>query len=239
METDGRGVALVTGVAAGLGEALCIQLHHAGFKVAGLARSDRVKSALEQGIGASGGTYRHVLGDVADAEAVTAAVTDIEEELGPIEVLVHNAHQLLIKPFHETAPAEFEAVWRTACLGAIITAQAVVPKMVARERGTIIFTGATAAIRGSGRFSAFASAKFALRGLAQSLAREYGTSGLHVVHTIIDGLIWEPQTRERFDPDQEACIDPHAIARTYLQLIDQDRSAWSQELDLRPSGEAF
>jgi len=234
-----RGVALVTGVASGLGEALCGRLHEAGFKVAGLARSERIKQTLEQRLTSSGGHYHHHCLDVADTEAMNRAVAAIEADLGPIDVLIHNAHQLLIKPFHETKPEEFEAVWRTGCFGAMIAAHAVVPGMAARGRGTVIFTGATAAIRGSGRFSAFASAKFALRGLAQSLAREYGANGVHVVHSILDGLIWEQQTRDRFDPKQEACLDPEAIASAYLHMIDQDPSAWTHELDLRPSTEAF
>ena len=232
-------VALVTGVAEGFGESLCVQLARSGHKVVGLARSDRVEQQISEQVGESGSTYRHIVCDVTNARDVKAAVDDIEKDQGAIDVLVHNAHRLLVKPFDETDLSEFQAVWETACFGAAATAQAVIPHMLARERGTIIFTGATAAVRGGAKFSAFASAKFALRGLAQSLAREYGPRGIHVVHTILDGLIWEPQTRERFAPEQGSCLDAQALANAYLHVIRQPPSAWTHELDLRPFSENF
>ena len=103
----------------------------------------------------------------------------------------------------------------------------------------MIFTGATAAIKGGPRFASLASAKFAFRGLAQSLAREFGPQGVHVVHPVLDGLIWCPQTRERFKVERDRCIEPDAVARTYLQLVGQDRSAWTNEIDVRPFLENF
>lgn len=232
-------VALVTGVAEGFGETLCVRLAKAGYAVAGLARSNRVEQSLAERIGESGGIYRHITCDVTDAQTVKATVDDIEQNQGAVDVLVHNAHRLLIKPFDETDLAEFQAVWQTACFGAAASAQAVIPHMLSRGRGTIILTGATAAVRGGARFSAFASAKFALRGLAQALAREYGPRGIHVVHTILDGLIWEPQTRERFDPEEASCLDAEGMAQAYLHVIQQDRRAWTHELDLRPFSEKF
>jgi NAD(P)-dependent dehydrogenase (short-subunit alcohol dehydrogenase family) len=126
-----------------------------------------------------------------------------------------------------------------ACLGAMISAQSILPHMIARGKGAIILTGATAGIRGAAQFSAFASAKFALRGLAQSLARECGPKGVHVAHVVLDGLIDEAQTDQRFGPPQSARMDPDAVASIYLELASQHPSAWTHEMDLRPFSERF
>jgi NAD(P)-dependent dehydrogenase (short-subunit alcohol dehydrogenase family) len=111
--------------------------------------------------------------------------------------------------------------------------------MIAAGTGAIILTGATAGRRGNARFAAFASAKFALRGLAQSLAREYGPSGIHVAHVVLDGLIDGPQTQQRFGPARSPRMDPDAVAQAYVTLVDQDPSCWTHELDLRPFAERF
>ena len=116
--------------------------------------------------------------------------------------------QLVAKPFAELTPEDFEQSWRSTCFGAMVTAQAALPGMLSRGGGTMIFTGATASIKASARFAAFASAKFALRGLAQSLAREFGPQGVHVVHAIIDGIIWGPQSQQRFNVKRENCLEP-------------------------------
>ena len=121
----------------------------------------------------------------------------------------------------------------------MVTAQAALPSMLSRGGGTIIFTGATASIKASAHFAAFAAAKFALRGLAQSLTREFGPHGVHVVHAIIDGIIWGPQSQQRFNVKRENCLEPEAIAKIYLQLIEQPSCAWTNEFDLRPSVEKF
>jgi NAD(P)-dependent dehydrogenase (short-subunit alcohol dehydrogenase family) len=119
------------------------------------------------------------------------------------------------------------------------TAQIVLPHMIARGGGVIVLTGATAGIRGAAQFSAFASAKFALRGLAQSLAREFGPKGVHVAHVILDGLIDERQTDQRFGPTPSTRMNPDTVADAYLHLAWQHPSAWTQEMDLRPSSERF
>jgi NAD(P)-dependent dehydrogenase (short-subunit alcohol dehydrogenase family) len=124
-----------------------------------------------------------------------------------IAVLVHNAAALLIKPFDEITADDFERVWRVTCYGAFVASRIVVPHMAARKAGGIILTGATAALRGGPKFAAFASAKFALRGLAQSLSREFGPQGVHVAHVVLDGLIDEPQTEAGSGrPDRRAWI---------------------------------
>ncbi len=119
------------------------------------------------------------------------------------------------------------------------SAQAVLPHMAARRQGTVIFSGATAGLRGGANFSAFASAKFALRGLAQALAREFGPNGVHVAHVVIDGLIEGPKTDLRFGPAQAGRMDSKSVAQAYLDLATQNPSAWTQEMDLRPFGEKF
>jgi NAD(P)-dependent dehydrogenase (short-subunit alcohol dehydrogenase family) len=174
--------------------------------------------------------------DLTQADDVAVALAS---QGARIDVLVHNAHRLLIKPFEQTTAREFEEVWRITCLGAMLPAQAVIPHMAAREKGTIIFTGATAGIRGGANFSAVASAKFALRGLAQSLAREYGPRGVHVAHLVLDGLIDEVQTEQRFGNSTTARMSPQAIARACVELAAQHPSAWTHEMDLRPFSERF
>jgi NAD(P)-dependent dehydrogenase (short-subunit alcohol dehydrogenase family) len=169
--------------------------------------------------------------------ADTAAA--IKPHADRIDVLIHNPHLLTIKPFEQTTIDDFEQAWRVACLGAVISAQAVVPPMAARKQGTIIFTGATAGLRGAANFSAFASAKFALRGLAQSLAREYSPKGVHVAHVVLDGLIDAPQTDRLFGSQATGRMDPRAIAQSYLDLSMQPQSAWTHEMDLRPFSERF
>ena len=135
--------------------------------------------------------------------------------------------------------ADFEATWRTSVLGAVACAQAVLPGMVQCGRGALIFSGATASIRGAARFAAFAVAKFALRGLAQSLAREYHAQGVHVTHVVLDGLLRGSKSVARFGGRDKAAIDPTEVAKTYRWLAEQEQSAWTHELDLRPASEKF
>ena len=239
IEKDPGRVAVVAGIGPGLGASLCRALCAIGYDVAGISRSRDFGALLEKELNTDGVVFRAKACDVADNEDVARTFSAITDEMGPVDVLIYNAGQLLIKPFTDTTPAEFEAIWRVTSLGAMQTSAAVLPHMKAAGSGTIVFTGATASIRGGARFAAFASAKFALRGLAQSLAREHGELGIHVAHVLVDGMIWGPQAAERFAASEEQCLDPDAIAETYLHLINQNRSAWSQELDLRPFAEKF
>jgi NAD(P)-dependent dehydrogenase (short-subunit alcohol dehydrogenase family) len=146
---------------------------------------------------------------------------------------------LTIGPFEATTEAEFEQAWRVACLGAMVSVRSVIAHMATRKHGIIILTGATAGVRGGANFSAFASAKFALRGLAQSLAREFGPKGVHVAHVVLDGLIDEPQTERRFGPAPSGRMDAKSVAQAYLDLARQTPSAWTHEIDLRPFTERF
>lgn len=231
-----RPTLLLTGAAEGLGASIAGAFAAAGHDVLGLARSDRASAHLAHVVGCRGGVYFPLICDITQPLDVTDA---LRPHVDRISVVVHNAHALMIKPLDDTSFGEFENVWRVACLGAFVTTQAVLPHMVARGAGAIILTGATAGRRGGAGFAAFASAKFALRGLAQSLAREYGPRGIHVAHVILDGLIDEAQTERRFGPSHSTRMDPDAVARVYMDLVTQHSSAWTHELDLRPYSERF
>jgi len=236
MVRSARRTLLLTGVAEGLGAAIAETFAQAGHDVIGLSRSARSTEPLTRRVEQAGGTYLHLACDITRRAETIAA---IKPHADRIDVLIHNSHLLAIKPFEATTPDEFEQAWRVACLGAVISAQAVIPHMAARKQGTIILTGATAGRRGAANFSAFASAKFALRGLAQSLAREYGAEGVHVAHVVLDGLIDEPQTDQRFGSPSSPRMDPRAIAQAYLDLAAQPPSTWTHEMDLRPFSERF
>jgi NAD(P)-dependent dehydrogenase (short-subunit alcohol dehydrogenase family) len=226
---------LLTGAAAGLGASIAETFARAGHDVLGLSRTNRSEH-LKRRVEQSAGIYTHLSCDITQPTDVAAV---LQPHAGRIDVFVHNPHVLAIKPFEQTTASEFEQAWRVACLGAMLAAQSVLPHMIARGEGAIILTGATAGIRGAGQFSAFASAKFALRGLAQSLAREFGPKGVHVAHVVLDGLIDEAQTDQRFGPPQAMRMEPDFVARTYLELASQHPSAWTHEMDLRPFSERF
>ena len=235
MSNSERPVLLIAGAGEGLAASIATTFAQGGYDVVGLARSDRIAQHLTRLVREAGGTYVHCACDPTQTQQVGDA---LRPYLGRIGVLVHNAAAFVMKPFAETTPAEFELAWRVANLGAFVASQIVLPHMVARGAGTLIFTGATAALRGGAKFAAFASAKFALRGLAQALAREYGPQGVHVAHVVIDGLIDAVTTDQRVGTGSQR-MDPAAIARAYLYLAGQHPSAWTHELDLRPSSERF
>ena len=230
------GTLLLTGAAEGLGAALAETFAGAGYDVLGLSRTDRASDRIGRRVEQAGGSYTHLVCDLTQPADVTAILGPFADR---VHVLIHNAHVLAIKPFAETTASEFEQAWRVACLGAMMSVQMVVSHMAARQQGTIILTGATAALRGASNFAAFAAAKFALRGLAQSLAREFGPKGVHVAHVVLDGLIDEPQTDRRFGSSRAGRMDPRSIARCYLDLTMQQRFAWTHEMDLRPFSEQF
>ena len=235
--SEQAGTAIVAGVGAGLGRALCGQLAGAGFCVAGLARGTEAGRNLVAELGSD----RFMMGrcDLSDATQVDRAVRAIEEQWGPASVYVHNAAPFHAAPFAETKPDIFESVWRTTCLGAVHGSQRVLPGMLQRGAGVLLFVGATASVKAGAGFSAFGSAKSALRGLAQSLARELGPRGIHVAHLVIDGVIWGERADEDFGMTREQCLEPAAVAGTCLHLIGQERSAWTHELDIRPDRERF
>lgn len=177
--------------------------------------------------------------DLANPEQLRNTLSTIIEKHGPPKIVIHNPSQLIIQPFAQTRVAEFEACWRSTALSAVILAQSVMMPMVRGGGGTFIVSGATASLRGGKNFAAFASAKFALRGLTQSLAREYQSAGIHVAHVILDGIIDTQRSRGLHGIDSAQMMKPEDIAENYWQIAHQPRSTWSHEIDLRPQGESF
>jgi NAD(P)-dependent dehydrogenase (short-subunit alcohol dehydrogenase family) len=229
-------VCVVTGVGPGTGLAVARRFAAAGYEVAMVARS---ADALAEYARATPGTHP-VPADVSDAGSVEAAFARVRAELGAPSVLVHNAGNAVFGSVLDVSPAQFEAAWRVNTYGLYLTARAVLPDMLAAGAGTILVTGATAAWRGGAAFAAFASAKAAQRILAQSMARSVGPRGVHVAYVVIDGVIDMPATRAFFtDKPDDFFLRPSAIADTFLAVAQQDRSAWTFEVDLRPFGEKW
>ena len=239
MNDNALKVAVVAGVGAGLGAAACRALAGAGYHTCALARSASTTESLAAEQFDGSGCISALQCDVTDHRSVAATFDEIRSTWGDPVVLLYNAHRLHIADFLDTDAETFEAVWQVVCAGAARCAREVLPAMQQKGSGTILFTGATAAIRGGSRFSAFASAKFGQRALAQVLAREFGPKGVHVAHLVVDGLIWGDAAQSLHGKSRSDCIDPDSIAAMYLQLIAQPKSAWTHELDVRPYDETF
>jgi NAD(P)-dependent dehydrogenase (short-subunit alcohol dehydrogenase family) len=234
------GIAAVLGVGPGLGAAIARRFADESFGVALMARSEESVAEVREEIEAAGGTALHVSADATDPDSVATAFERIRDELGDPEVFVYNAGAFQMGGILDLSPQQFDECFRANCAGAFYSAQQVLPAMVEAGRGTILLTGASAALRGKANFSALAVGKFGLRALAQSMAREFGPQGIHVAHVIIDGQIYTPRVREMMpDREEHTMLSPDAIAETYWQLHSQDRTAWTLELDLRPSVESF
>lgn len=205
--------------------------------------SDKLE-ALAESIRAEGGLATACPADARDEETVAALFERIETEIGPLEVVIFNIGANVRFSITETTSRVFRKVWEMACFAGFLTGREAAKVMVPRGRGTIIFTGATASQRGASGFSAFASAKFGLRALAQSMARELGPKNIHVAHVVIDGAIDTNFIRESF-PDvdkkreEDAILNPDHVAENYVMLHKQPRTAWTHELDLRPWSETF
>lgn len=237
---DGKKVAVVVGVGPGLGQAAARRFAHGGLSVAMMARDAAKLEPLRQELEKEGREAIAVRCDATDEASVRDAFAKVRSELGDPSVLVYNAGAFHMGGLLEVSPKDFESAWRVTALGAFLSAREVAGAMVSRGEGTMIFTGATASVRGSARFLALASPKFALRGLVQSIARELGPKGVHVAHVLIDGQIDLPRTRAMFpERGDETFLAPAAIAETYWHLHTQDRTAWTHELDLRPAVEKW
>ena len=231
-------IAVVVGVGPGLGSAAARRFAREGYRVALVARRADSLTPTAEAIAAAGGASIPVLADASSPASLSAAFAEIRDKLGDPDVLVYNASGFHMGTVLDVTPEQLEACWRVGCLGAFVAAREVVPAMVARGRGTLLLTGATAALRGSAGFSALAIPKFGLRALGQSLARELHAKGVHVCHAIIDGPIDSPRARG-MGRSVESLLSPEAIADAYWSVHRQDRTAWTQELDLRPALEKF
>lgn len=242
------GVALVIGAGDATGGAIARRFARAGLVACVTRRNaDKLEPLLAQ-IRAEGGVAHGFGSDARDEDAVVALVEQIETTIGPIEVLVFNIGANAPSSILQETTRRYTKIWEMACLAGFLTGREVARRMVARAgegpKGSIIFTGATASVRGSARFAAFAGAKHALRALAQSMARELGPLGIHVAHVIIDGAIDTAFIRDNFPEryalkDHDGILKPDHIADQYWMLHRQPRDAWTHELDLRPWIEKF
>ncbi|MGB3456927.1 MAG: SDR family NAD(P)-dependent oxidoreductase [Litorimonas sp.] len=240
------GAALIIGAGEDTGAALARAFAREGYHAC-LARRPRNVARLEalaESIRAEGGQASPFGVDARDEDQMSALVEQIEADIAPIEVCVFNIGANIRVDIGDTTPRQFRKVWEMACYAGFLTAHNVLPRMAARGRGTMIFTGATASVRGGAGFSAFASAKAGLRNLAQSAAREFGPRNVHVAHVVVDGMIDSVFIRENVaEVDMlrasDRILDPDHIAANYVHLHRQPRDAWTFELDLRPYGETW
>jgi NAD(P)-dependent dehydrogenase (short-subunit alcohol dehydrogenase family) len=235
----GNGVAVIVGVGEGLGAALALRFA-TGYKIALIARSSEVIGKAANEIRAAGGVALPIQSDATVEGQIAAAHEQIIRDLGPVGILIYNGGRRPIGRLMETTPEVFEQTWRLHTLGAFLWARQVVPGMIARRSGAILITGATAGIRPWPNSAAFAPAKFAVRGLAQVMARDLHPQGIHVGYINVDGGIDMPMLR-KFRPGakDEDLLKPSAIAEAFWYLAHQDRSAWTHELDVRPFKESF
>jgi NADP-dependent 3-hydroxy acid dehydrogenase YdfG len=237
-------VALVIGAGDATGGAIARRFAREGY-VACVTRRDAAKlEPLLAQIRDAGGTAHGFGSDARKEEEVVALIEKIESEIGPIEVLVFNIGANVPCSILEETARKYFKIWEMACLSAFLNAREVARRMVARGRGTILFTGATAGLRGAANFAAFAGAKHAVRALAQSMARELGPRNIHVGHIVVDGAIDTEFIRTNFperyaQKDQDGILNPDHIAENYWYLHTQPRDAWTHELDLRPYMERF
>jgi NAD(P)-dependent dehydrogenase (short-subunit alcohol dehydrogenase family) len=241
------GVALLVGAGDAIGAAVARRFTTGGYSVC-VARRDAEKSrSVVQEIITSGGIAHAVSTDVRSEEAVQALFAQVESELGPIEVCLFNAGANVKSSLIETSTKLFSRVWELACYGGFLTGREAARHMVPRGRGTILFTGATASIRGGSGFAAFAAAKFGLRAVAQSMARELAPRNIHVAHLIIDGAIDSEAIHRRLSaatgtmPEitPDSLMQTSSVAEVYWALHNQSRDGWTHELDLRPYGERW
>jgi NAD(P)-dependent dehydrogenase (short-subunit alcohol dehydrogenase family) len=233
--------AVVAGVGPGLGESLARKFASEGCDVGLFARSDEYLGELAGELHAdTPGDAVAVPTDVTDPSQVESGFDRVREKFGSVDVLVNHASGATWEGVRDQSPEEFERAWRTTAYGAFLCSREAVADMVDGDGGTVIFTGATSAVRGRGGAAGFSSAKFAARGLAESMARELGPEGVHVAHVIIDGQILTPDARaQESDRPEDSYLDPDEVAESYWHLVEQDRTAWTLELDLRPSVEEF
>jgi NAD(P)-dependent dehydrogenase (short-subunit alcohol dehydrogenase family) len=243
---DPKGVCLVVGVGDGLGSALARAFAAEGHVVC-MTRRARNIDALEevaQSIRSTGGAA-HAFGvDARSEEEMTELFATIERDIGPLEVVVFNIGANVRFGIRETTARVFHKVWEMACFAGFLAGREAARVMVPRGRGSILFTGATASVRGREGFAAFASAKHGLRAVAQSMARELGPEGIHVAHVVIDGAVdgvFIRSNRDNVDDlvAQDAILKPEDIAASFVALHRQPRSAWTHELDLRPWRESW
>ena len=238
--------AIIIGAGDATGSAITKKFASNGYKVCPVRRPkslDKVNKLAEE-INNSGGWAKGFGVDARNEDAIKDLFSEVEESIAPIDVVVFNPGANVFFPIEDTTSRVFKKVWEMAAFAGFLTGREGAKYMKKRNQGSIFFTGATASMRGSSGFSAFSSAKFALRAVAQSMARELGPDGIHVAHFVIDGAIDTQFIKELF-PDiyalkeKDGILQPEAIADAYWFVHTQHRSAWTHELDLRPYMEKF
>lgn len=246
-----KGCAIVIGAGTrqGIGGALCARFAAAGLHVYAVGRSAERVEPLVKGIQAEGGAATAIVADIADQGQMAQLFQRVAREGHALELMVFNAAERnLPKAFLEMTPEFVENLWRVGCFAGFLAGHEALRAMLPNGRGTILFTGATASLRGRARFGGFAAAKAGLRAFAQSMAREFGPKGIHVAHVVVDGMVNGDRIGTfghgvgkalLLTKGEDGTLDPDAIAEAYWQLHQQPRSAWTHELDLRPFKEEF
>ena len=237
-------VALIIGAGDATGGAIAARFARGGYTACVTRRHLDALQPLLARIRAEGGETHGFASDARKEEEVIALFEDIESRIGPVEVMAFNIGANAPSSVLEETARKYFKIWEMACFGGFLTGREAARRMATRGRGTILFTGATASMRGGANFAAFAGAKHALRALAQSMARELGPQGIHVAHVVIDGAIDTAFIRENFPEryalkDRDGILNPEHIADMYWMLHQQPRDAWTHELDLRPWIEKF
>ena len=234
-----KGVALIIGAGDATGGEIAKRFARGGYIACMTRRNAEKLQPLIDEIEQNGGTAYGFASDAREEEQVIALIEQIESSIGPIEVMVFNIGANVPCSILEETARKYFKIWEMACFSAFLAGREVAKRMVQREQGSIIFTGATAGVRGAANFAAFAGAKHALRALAQSMARELGPKNIHVAHVVVDGAIDTDFIETSFPEiyalkEQDGILNPAHIAENYWHLAHQPRDAWTHELDLRP-----
>jgi NAD(P)-dependent dehydrogenase (short-subunit alcohol dehydrogenase family) len=241
---NNKKVVLVVGAGDATGGAIAKRFAAEGFFACVTRRSAEKLQPLVDAIQAVGGEAQGFACDARKEEEVVALIEQIETQIGPIEAMVFNIGANVPCSILEETARKYFKIWEMACFSGFLNAREVAKRMVTRQRGSILFTGATAGLRGAAGFAAFAGAKHGIRALAQSMARELGPLNIHVAHVVIDGAIDTDFIRDNFPEkyalkDQDGILNPEHIAENYWYLHSQPRDAWTFELDLRPWNERW
>ena len=240
-------VAFIVGAGDYIGAAVAKRFAYGGFTVCvGRRNFDKLAPLVDE-IKENGGDAIPFEFDARKEEVTEKVFKEIEQNIGPLDLVIFNPGGNVYFPISETTSRVFRKVWEMSCFAGFLTGREAAKYMVPRKRGSIFFTGATASMRGGSGYSAFASGKFGLRALSQSMARELGPINIHVAHLIVDAAVNTEFVRQLFinkgtDPDtlpEDTLMKPSSIAETYWNLFHQTKDGWTHEIDLRPFGEKW